>query len=78
LDDDSPHFELYQRLHATFAEYTDREINEQFPKFKGHSDSFTFGPELISEELDLSDLLEEPVASEKCTPGWKDRNQLGV
>jgi hypothetical protein len=76
-DDDSPHFELYQRGIATFAEYTWTGDQRTIPEIQGAFRQLTFGPELISEELAFVDLLEEPVAFWKnALLDGKDRNQL--
>jgi hypothetical protein len=76
-DDDSPHFELYQRGIATFAEYTWTGDQRTIPEIQEAFRQLTFGPELISEELAFVDLLEEPVAFWKnALLDGKDRNQL--
>jgi len=76
-DDDSPHFELYQRGIAMFAEYTwsgdQRSISEVQSAFR----QVTFGSELASQDLAFIDLLEEPVAFWKNSLlDGKDRNRL--
>ncbi len=76
-DDDSPHFELYQRGIAMFAEYTwsgdQRSVSEIQSAFR----QVTFGSEMASEDLAFIDLLEEPVAFWKNSLlDGSDRNQL--
>jgi hexosaminidase len=76
-DDDSPHFELYQRGIATFAEYTWTGDQRTIPEIQQAFRQLTFGPELVSEELAFIDLLEEPVAFWKnALLDGKDRNRL--
>jgi hypothetical protein len=76
-DDDSPHFELYQRGIAMFAEYTWSGDQRPTSEIQSAFRQVTFGSELATEELAFIDLLEGPVAF------WKnslldggDRNQL--
>jgi len=76
-DDDSPHFELYQRGIATFAEYTwsggRRSIGEVHQSFIQRH----FGAELASEDLVFIDDLEGPVDFWKnALLDGKDRNRL--
>lgn len=76
-DDDSPHFELYQRGIATFAEYTwsggRRSIEEVHQSFQHRY----FGVAVAEAKVDFIDLLEEPVAFWKnALLDDKDRNRL--
>jgi hypothetical protein len=76
-DDDSPHFELYQRGIAMFAEYTwsgdQRSVSEIQSAFR----QVTFGSEMASEDLAFIDLLEEPVAFWKNSLlDGSDRNRI--
>jgi hexosaminidase len=76
-DDDSPHFELYQRGIAMFAEYTWTGDQRTIPEIQQAFRQLTFGPELVSEELAFVDLLEVPVAFWKnALLDGKDRNRL--
>jgi hexosaminidase len=76
-DDDSPHFELYQRGIAMFAEYTWTGDQRTIPEIQQAFRQLTFGPELVSEELTFVDLLEGPVAFWKnALLDGKDRNRL--
>jgi hypothetical protein len=52
-DDDSPHFELYQRGIAMLPNTLGQAINEQVHEIRAFR-QLTFGPELVSEELALS------------------------
>ena len=76
-DDDSPHFELYQRGIATFAEFTwsgDQRPIEQVQQAFRHR---FFGYELSENENAFIDLLESPVADWKnLLLDQKDRNRL--
>ncbi|MDG1276609.1 MAG: family 20 glycosylhydrolase [Algoriphagus sp.] len=76
-DDDSPHFELYQRGIATFAEYTwsggTRSIAEVHQSFIQRQ----FGADLASVDLAFIDDLEAPVDFWKnALLDGKDRNRL--
>src|SRR5690606_461157 len=76
-DDDSPHFELYQRGIAIFAEYTwsgeKRSSEELHAAFRQR----TFGSELVSEEFEFINELEGPVAFWKnALLDSRDRNRL--
>ncbi len=76
-DDDSPHFELYQRGIATFAEYTwtgdQRPIAEIQQAFRQR----TFGPELRDDNLAFIDMLEAPVGFWKnALLDGNNRNQI--
>ena len=60
-DDDSPHFELYQRGISTFAEYTwagDKRSKDEFKQAYRHR---TFSPDASAAELAFIDALEGPV-----------------
>ena len=60
-DDDSPHFELYKRGIAAFAEYSwagDTRSKEEFKQAFRHRH---FGPSVASNEFAFIDDLEEPV-----------------
>ncbi|MEB2775986.1 family 20 glycosylhydrolase [Algoriphagus sp. D3-2-R+10] len=76
-DDDSPHFELYGRGIAIFAEYTwagQKRSTEELHAAYRHR---TFGLELASEKLAFINDLEAPVAFWKnALQDDKDRNQL--
>ncbi|MFC3880450.1 family 20 glycosylhydrolase [Algoriphagus namhaensis] len=76
-DDDSPHFELYQRGIATFAEFAwsgDQRSIEQMQQAFRHR---FFGYELSENENAFIDLLESPVADWKnLLLDQKDRNRL--
>lgn len=76
-DDDSPHFELYGRGIAIFAEYTwigqKRTSEELHAAYRQR----TFGSELASEDFAFINDLEAPVAFWKnALLDKKDRNQL--
>lgn len=76
-DDDSPHFELYGRGIAIFAEYTwsgqKRTSEELYAAYRQR----TFGSELVSEDFAFINDLEAPVAFWKnALLDKKDRNQL--
>lgn len=76
-DDDSPHFELYQRGIANFAEYTwsgeKRSIAEVQEAFLHRH----FGYEVADAELAFIDLLEGPVADWKnLLLDGSDRNRI--
>lgn len=77
-DDDSPHFELYQRGISIFAEYTwageKRTTEELHAAFRQRN----FGPELVEEEMEFINRLEEPVAFWKnaLLNQRRDRNRL--
>ena len=76
-DDDSPHFELYQRGIATFAEYTwaggGRNIAEVHQSFMQRQ----FGADLALADLAFIDDLEEPVDFWKnALLNGKDRNWM--
>jgi hexosaminidase len=77
-DDDSPHFELYQRGVSIFAEYTwageKRNTEELHAAFRQR----TFGPALAGAEMEFINKLEEPVAFWKnaILDKKRDRNQL--
>jgi hypothetical protein len=77
-DDDSPHFELYQRGISIFAEYTwagdKRTTEELHAAFRQRH----FGPDLVDEEMEFINRLEEPVAFWKnaLLNQRRDRNRL--
>ena len=77
-DDDSPHFELYQRGIAIFAEYTwageKRNTEELHAAFRQRA----FGPALANAEMEFINDLEEPVAFWKnaLLDQKRDRNRL--
>lgn len=77
-DDDSPHFELYQRGISIFAEYTwageRRSSNELHQAYRQRA----FGPALASEEHEFINPLEGPVADWKnmLLDNRRDRNNL--
>lgn len=76
-DDDSPHFELYGRGIAIFAEYTwsgEKRNTEELQAAYRHR---AFGPALASDELEFIDSLEGSVAFWKnALLDSKDRNDL--
>lgn len=76
-DDDSPHFELYGRGIAIFAEYTwagEKRSSDELHAAYRHR---TFGPELVSEDFAFINDLEASVAFWKnALLVDKDRNQL--
>lgn len=77
-DDDSPHFELYQRGIALFAEYTwsgKRRSEEDLHAAYRHR---AYGPALDSSAYEFINLLEGPVADWKgmLLQPKKDRNRL--
>ena len=77
-DDDSPHFELYQRGIAMFAEYTwsgEKRTNEQLHATYRQR---AYGPELVSLDFEFINDLEAPVADWKgmLLEPKKDRNRL--
>ncbi|SEG40227.1 Glycosyl hydrolase family 20, domain 2 [Algoriphagus boritolerans DSM 17298 = JCM 18970] len=77
-DDDSPHFELYQRGISIFAEYTwageKRSRNELHQAYRQRA----FGPALASDEHEFINALEGPVADWKnmLLDKKRDRNRL--
>jgi hypothetical protein len=77
-DDDSPHFELYGRGIAIFAEYTwageKRNTEELHAAYRQRA----FGPALAGAEMEFINRLEEPVAFWKnaLLDKKKDRNRL--
>ncbi len=77
-DDDSPHFELYQRGIAIFAEYTwsgdKRTAEELHQAYRQRA----FGPAVASAEHEFINDLEGPVADWKnmLLDAKKDRNRL--
>lgn len=77
-DDDSPHFELYQRGIAIFAEYTwageKRTTEELHAAFRQRA----FGSNLANAEMEFINRLEEPVAFWKnaLLNQRRDRNRL--
>lgn len=77
-DDDSPHFELYQRGIAIFAEYTwageKRSSEELHQAYRQRA----FGPDLASDENEFINALEGPVADWKnmLLDKKRDRNRL--
>lgn len=77
-DDDSPHFELYQRGISIFAEYTwagdKRTTEELHAAFRQRH----FGPDLAGEGMEFINQLEEPVAFWKnaLLNQRRDRNRL--
>jgi hypothetical protein len=76
-DDDSPHFELYQRGIAMFAEYTWSGDQRSIETIQSAFRQVAFGSELANEDLAFIDLLEEPVAFWKNSLlNGKDRNRL--
>lgn len=77
-DDDSPHFELYQRGISIFAEYTwageKRTAEELHAAYRQRA----FGPALASADMEFINNLEEPVAFWKgaLLDQKRDRNRL--
>jgi len=77
-DDDSPHFELYQRGISIFAEYTwageKRSSDELHQAYRQRA----FGPALASAETEFINALESPVADWKnmLLDNRTDRNSL--
>ncbi|GAB2483514.1 family 20 glycosylhydrolase [Algoriphagus taiwanensis] len=77
-DDDSPHFELYQRGIAIFAEYTwagnKRSTDQLHQAYRQRA----FGPALASADLEFINALEAPVAEWKnlLLDRGRDRNRL--
>jgi hexosaminidase len=77
-DDDSPHFELYQRGISIFAEYTwageKRTTEELHAAFRQRA----FGSNLANAEMEFINRLEEPVAFWKNSllDQRRDRNRL--
>ncbi|MDP5124371.1 MAG: beta-N-acetylhexosaminidase [Algoriphagus sp.] len=77
-DDDSPHFELYQRGISLFAEYTwagERRSSDELHQAYRHR---AFGPALVSAEYEFINALEGPVADWKnmLLDNRTDRNSL--
>jgi hypothetical protein len=60
-DDDSPHFELYKRGIAAFAEYTWGGSRRNISQFKSVFRHRTFGANFQSEEFSFIDDLDQPV-----------------
>jgi len=76
-DDDSPHFELYGRGIAIFAEYTWSGQKRTSGELHAAYRQRTFGSELASEDFAFINDLEAPVAFWKnALLDKKDRNQL--
>jgi hypothetical protein len=76
-DDDSPHFELYGRGIAIFAEYTWAGEKRNTAELQAAYRHRAFGPDLASEELEFIDSLEGSVAFWKnALLDSKDRNNL--
>lgn len=76
-DDDSPHFELYGRGIAIFAEYTWSGEKRNTAELQEAYRHRAFGPALASEELEFIDSLEGSVAFWKnALLDSKDRNNL--
>lgn len=77
-DDDSPHFELYQRGISIFAEYTwageKRSVDQLHQAYRQRA----FGPESASAEHEFINDLEGPVADWKnlLLENRRDRNRL--
>lgn len=77
-DDDSPHFELYGRGIAIFAEYTwageKRNTEELHAAYRQRA----FGPALADADMEFINRLEEPVAAWKnaLLDNKRDRNRL--
>ena len=61
-DDDSPHFELYKRGIAAFAEYSWAGMKRTKEEFKRSFRQRTFGASFQSEEYAFIDALDDPVA----------------
>lgn len=77
-DDDSPHFELYQRGISIFAEYTwagEKRNSEQLHEAYRQR---AFGPALAGADMEFINSLEEPVAFWKnaLLDQKRDRNRL--
>lgn len=77
-DDDSPHFELYQRGISIFAEYTwagEKRSSDELHQAYRHR---AYGPALASAEYEFINSLEGPVADWKnlLLDIKKDRNRL--
>jgi hexosaminidase len=77
-DDDSPHFELYQRGISIFAEYTwagEKRSSEELHQAYRHR---AFGPALASADHEFINTLEGPVADWKnmLLDNRRDRNRL--
>lgn len=76
-DDDSPHFELYRRGIAIFAEYTWAGQKRTSDELRTAFRQRTFGSELASEDFEFINDLEGPVAFWKnALLGSSDRNRL--
>ena len=60
-DDDSPHFELYKRGIAAFAEYTWAGLQRDIPEFKKTFRHRFYGAAFESEAFEFIDALDEPV-----------------
>lgn len=77
-DDDSPHFELYQRGNSIYAEYTwageKRSVDQLHQAYRQRA----FGPEFASAEHEFINDLEGPVADWKnlLLDNRRDRNRL--
>jgi len=61
-DDDSPHFELYKRGIAAFAEYSWAGMKRTKKEFKASFRHRTFGASFQTEDYAFIDALDEPVA----------------
>lgn len=77
-DDDSPHFELYQRGISIFSEYTwagEKRSSEELHQAYRHR---AFGPALASADHEFINALEGPVADWKnlLLDNRRDRNRL--
>ncbi|GMQ27038.1 hypothetical protein Aoki45_37210 [Algoriphagus sp. oki45] len=77
-DDDSPHFELYQRGIAIFAEYTWAGEKRSSDQLHQAYRQRAFGPALASAEHEFINALEGPVAEWKnmLLDKGRDRNRL--
>ena len=76
-DDDSPHFELYGRGIAIFAEYTWAGLKRNYEKLHAAYRHRTFGSELVTEDYSFINDLEPSVAFWKNALLEKsDRNRL--
>jgi hypothetical protein len=77
-DDDSPHFELYQRGIALFAEYTWSGEKRPVESLHAAYRHRTYGPALDSSAYEFITMLEGPVADWKgmLLQPKKDRNRL--
>ncbi len=62
-DDDSPHFELYKRGIAAFAEYSWAGDKKSIDDFKGTFRHRTYGPKFSNNKYAFIDKLESPVSS---------------